>query len=122
MKFSKLICFLSFIVLFSCSKNDDLEVNSFANGLITVPKSFEPNGDGINDTFFVTAPNLYKYKIKIFNSRNVIVFESINQYRGWNGDYLGEPVPVGTYTWILNFVLTPTDDEEVVSGSVVLTR
>jgi len=108
--------------VYSCEKSEDLNQTSFADGRIIVPKSFEPNNDGKQDTFFVTAPNLYSYQLKIFNSRNLIVFESVNQYRGWNGNYLGEPVPAGTYTWILNFRIEPTDAEQIVSGSLELIR
>jgi gliding motility-associated-like protein len=49
------------------------------------------------------------------------VFESKNQSLGWDGTYLGKPMPTGTYVWYLNALFqdgTVADKK----GSVALVR
>ncbi|MBA2745681.1 MAG: gliding motility-associated C-terminal domain-containing protein [Flavisolibacter sp.] len=68
--------------------------------------AFTPNGDGINDTWWVTNPNcLREARVQIFNRYGAKVFESNNYQNNWNGTYKGKPVPDGTYYFVVQYRL-----------------
>jgi gliding motility-associated-like protein len=50
-----------------------------------VPNVFTPNGDGINDFFFIKNENLSDYHLTIYNRWGQAVFESRNLTETWNG-------------------------------------
>lgn len=66
---------------------------------IYVPNTFTPNGDGLNDTFGVTGEAIEEFRMQVFNRWGQLVFESKNAMDRWDGTYLGEPVPMGTYVY-----------------------
>jgi len=54
----------------------------------SVPNTFTPNGDGINDFY------LKGWNKKIFNRNGILLFEGED---GWDGTYQGKPVANDTY-------------------------
>ena len=95
--------------------NDDCDANNIPNYLdplpcdISVPNAFSPNGDNINETFYIQGINAYpKNKFSVFNRWGVVVFEKEKYGNDWNGTSAvlggigGEPLPVGTYFYVLD--------------------
>ncbi|MES2330806.1 MAG: PKD-like domain-containing protein [Bacteroidota bacterium] len=86
-----------------CITTDSLLVRVFDRNLvdIMVPKSFTPNGDGINDILYpyIAGIKTFKY-FRIFNRYNQLMFETTNPDRGWNGSMNGTPQPMSIYIWI----------------------
>lgn len=66
---------------------------------IYVPNTFTPNGDGLNDTFGVAGEAIEEFRMQVFNRWGQLVFESKNAMDRWDGTYLGEAVPMGTYVY-----------------------
>lgn len=67
---------------------------SLADGQLSFPKAFSPNGDGQNDTWVVT--NLLKFpknEVIIFNRWGAEVYRQKNYQNNWNGNKLEQ----GTY-------------------------
>lgn len=67
-----------------------------ANNMIT------PNGDGINDTWIVK--NIERYpnnELNIFDRDGRVVFMTIGYDNLWSGQFNGNPLPEGTYYYIL---------------------
>lgn len=68
-----------------------------------IPQGFSPNGDGINDTFYIPDFSTYEgIRLVVVNSWGSIIFQSENYANDWNGianrgNYNGKIVPVGTY-------------------------
>ncbi len=76
------------------------------------PTAFSPNTTGPagglysphekrNDVFhplFDTEP--LEYRLRIYSRRGVLVFESNDIYRGWDGYYLQERAAAGVYVWM----------------------
>jgi gliding motility-associated-like protein len=70
-------------------------------------EAFTPNGDGINDLWLLTNGTacLTNIKAQVFNRYGSKVYESNNYQNNWNGTYKGDPLPDGTYYYIINFTL-----------------
>ncbi|HCN83851.1 MAG TPA: hypothetical protein DIT07_09555 [Sphingobacteriaceae bacterium] len=67
-----------------------------------IPNTFTPNGDNVNDELVVTITNLRAYHIRIFNRWGEPLFESVDIFENWKGLYKGEPLPVGTYYYVID--------------------
>src|SRR5690554_568327 len=68
-----------------------------------VPNAFAPNG--VNRVFipkgiFIDITN---YELAIFNRWGEQVFFSHDINKGWNGNYKGQPVQIGTYVYTIRF-------------------
>jgi gliding motility-associated-like protein len=71
--------------------------------VVYVPNSFTPNGDGMNDEFFVKGndvdPEVFQFMI--FNRWGELIFETTDLNEGWDGTEGGLDVPIGIYIWKL---------------------
>lgn len=66
-----------------------------------VPKSFSPNGDGVNDILYPYLAGVKKMtSFRIMNRYNQLMFETTNHDQGWNGTANGVAQPMGIYIWI----------------------
>jgi len=65
------------------------------------PTAFTPNGDGLNDIFVYKASLLAEVSFQIFNRWGEIVFSTEEIGSGWDGNYLGQAAPEGTYLFKL---------------------
>ena len=88
-----------------------------------VPSIITPNNDGVNDLFVVPClldqdafPNS---EVIIFNRWGDEVFRSRVPYQNeWNGTYDGEPLPAGTYFYVIDYGI----GGEPESGFVIIQR
>ncbi len=64
-----------------------------------VPTAFSPNGDGNNDVFKVYGSGLSKVNMQVFNRWGEKVFDTSNQWLGWDGSYKGIVQNPGVYTY-----------------------
>ncbi|WP_177192213.1 MBG domain-containing protein [Chitinophaga arvensicola] len=74
---------------------------------ISIPNTFSPNGDGVND--YWTIPELANYpqaNVAIINRDGQLVFESKNFSR-WDGKNAGKDLPAGVYFY--RVIKTPGD-------------
>ena len=68
---------------------------------VFIPNSFSPNGDGLNDEFKPVANCDVTYSMQIFNKWGTIVFSTTNINEGWDGNFDGEPVQNGKYSYVV---------------------
>jgi gliding motility-associated-like protein len=52
---------------------------------IFIPTAFTPNGDGINEAFYVYATEINTFNMQMFDRWGNLIFESDNLYEGWDG-------------------------------------
>jgi gliding motility-associated-like protein len=101
----------------NCTAVDNLTVRILKP--IQVPNAFSPNGDGINDRWMI--PNLADYpgaKVEIFNRWGQPVFTSYGYNTPWDGSYLGKPLPLATYY----YVITLNNGFKPVTGSITIIK
>ena len=93
---------------------------------VTIPTSFTPNGDGVNEDFRVTfkdkKPEMYH--LMVYNRWGELMFESDKLEEGWNGNEREKKTPAvtGVYMWILSFSYTEEGAPVDCTGSVTLLR
>lgn len=77
---------------------------------INVRNAFTPNGDGVNDLWFVYDQNFCLLngngvKASVYNRYGSKVYESKDYKNNWDGTYQGKALPDGTYYGLLEFTL-----------------
>ena len=66
------------------------------------PNMFTPNGDGVNDIFWITGLSVYNPTLKVLNRWGVEIYSSSNLW--WNGDGgNGYYCENGVYNWIIEY-------------------
>lgn len=99
---------------------------TYITGILTVTpagvivfNTFSPNGDGINDTWAIKYIEYYpNCTVDIFNRWGARIFSSIGYGRQWDGQLGGNPLPTGTYYYVINL----KDKSPAKSGWVVIVR
>ncbi len=100
-----------------CSVTDDVFVKVLSSP--SVPNTFTPNGDGINDEWDIKYLNTYPdATVEIYNRYGEKVFTSSGYPIPWNGRYNNIDLPVGTYYYIVN----PRNGRKLITGSVTILR
>ncbi len=88
---------------------------------VFVPNSFTPNGDGNNDVFQIYGQGIKTVDLKIFNRWGELVYESNNQFDGWDGTYKGELQLPQVFTYAVR-ILFLNDKKVDKKGTVTLVR
>jgi len=71
---------------------------------LRIPNAFSPNGDGHDDTWEIDHIGAYSTNhVLVFNRWGSKIFEASGYRHGseWNGTIGGQPVPVGTYYYVI---------------------
>jgi gliding motility-associated-like protein len=70
---------------------------------IVIPNTFTPNGDGINDRWVIKELENYPgAQLSLFNRYGTILYRAQGNYVPWDGNYNGQPVPFGTYYYLID--------------------
>lgn len=102
----------------NCIASDTIRV--FALKQLSIPNAFSPNGDGINDRWEINFLNDYPLcKIEIFNRNGQLVYRSVGYNGPWDGTVNGNPVPVGTYYYIIEL---NNNGYSKLSGSITILK
>ena len=86
---------------------------------VFIPNAFSPNGDGLNDTWYIPALSAYtKFELSVFNRYGQVVFQNKNSNKPWNGKYKGEPLPIGVYVYMIDLKV----GGKILKGTVTIVR
>lgn len=100
-------------------------INTYpCDSCIWVPSAFSPNGDGRNDKFhvFKRCP-LKQYYLEVLDRYGQIVFQSFDFENQWDGKVHGVPADVGTYYYLIKYILEkPGSPERYIKGDVTLIK
>ena len=106
----------------NCSLTDEVTVK--IKEVITIPTGFTPNQDGTNDTWEIINIQQYPNNIvRVYDRSGQLVFKTTgykNTNNNWNGDYLGKPLPVSTYYYVID--LRNGNSDSVYKGFVTIIR
>ncbi len=72
---------------------------------IPMPSAFSPNGDGLNDTYFITLPGAIDELItfEIFNTWNELIFRTQNASDMWDGTFDGQKLNPGGFLYKIRY-------------------
>jgi len=111
-----------------CTVRDEVWVRVDRRGGLYIPNAFSPNGDGINDVFFVNTDASVRRiaSLRIFDRWGALVFERKDSLpndpaTGWNGDIGGKPAMQGLYVYVIE-VERADGVAERYSGEVMVVR
>lgn len=83
--------------------SNQLVVNIIPAPNVTVPNTFTPNGDGIND--FWAIPDLVSYPgclVTIFTRYGEQIYQSKGYPKPWDGNYKGSQLPMAVYYYLID--------------------
>jgi len=70
---------------------------------LTIANGMSPNGDGINDVFYIEGLDLYPdHRLCIYNRWGNVVFPLGKYNNDWRGVWNGNDLPDGTYFYVLD--------------------
>jgi len=105
-----------------CNTNCDTAVVIMTTTAILpcdIPNIFTPNGDNVNDFFNIPCLGLFQQaELVVFNRWGDLVFETSNYQNDWDGTHQGNPLPDGTYFYIIQI----DGASDTVQGSVEIRR
>ncbi len=103
-----------------CTGRDTVFVNVKGENTIFVTprKVFSPNGDGIDDQWFIKDIERYPdSSITIFTGEGSTVYEASPYYNDWNAVYNGKNLPEGAYFYVIR-----AKNKDPKTGSVTVIR
>ncbi len=93
-----------------CSESDEIELAPCP--IVYIPNAFTPDGDGINDVFYIYGEGIREMDLYIYNRWGEEIFHSDDQSIGWNGldkNGNGKPVQIEVYPYLLVYRGLGTD-------------
>ncbi len=109
-----------------CITND--EINIFVTRDVFAPNIFSPNGDGINDYFYLQTgfPQANIVELNIYNRWGAQVFGALDimtsdELKGWDGSINGQTGHAGTYIWTAKVQLNGGRLNQM-TGQIILSR
>ena len=86
---------------FGCTSTDFVDV--VVNESLDLPTAFTPDGDNFNDVWNLKELSSYPDNVvKIYNRWGNLIFESTGYQESWEGTFNGEPLPSGSYFYIID--------------------
>ncbi|HRP32335.1 MAG TPA: gliding motility-associated C-terminal domain-containing protein [Agriterribacter sp.] len=86
-----------------------------------IPNAFTPNNDGKNDLFRIYGSAVTGANIRIYNQWGVMIYETSDNTKGWDGTHKNHPQPVGLYVYVIKVRLA-NEDTFIKKGTIRLIR
>ncbi len=68
-----------------------------------IPNAFTPNGDGVNDTWYIETLLAYPgAEVKVYNRAGQVVFDNHGKAVWWDGTYKGLQQTSGAYVYVID--------------------
>jgi gliding motility-associated-like protein len=108
---------------FGCKTTDTITVNITGATAMAIANAFTPgNGNSPNNMFKIDKLGIATLnKFQIFDRWGVMVFETTDINKGWNGMYNDKPQPLAVYVYHID-ALTKEGTKFVKTGNVTLIR
>ena len=86
------------------------------------PNAQIPNGDGINDLFFVHGTGITDLQLLIFDRWGELIFTAEDLATGWDGTYAGRVVQDGVYEYKVRYRVIDAQGWQQAVGHVSVLR
>jgi gliding motility-associated-like protein len=108
----------------NCSAFDSVLVTvQIPQTMLIMPDAFTPNADGLNDYLFpINTDNYSQVGLMVINRWGEVIYNENSIAKGWDGNYMGTPQPIGTYVYMINATEKLTGKQIQIQGSVSLVR
>jgi gliding motility-associated-like protein len=108
---------------YGCHTSDSVTITILCPGdILFIPNAFTPNGDGVDDVFFIRSVGMKQLNyLRVFDRWGQLVFETNDLSVGWDGTFKGQKLFPGVYVYDLNAICSTgvTIDKK---GNVTLIR
>lgn len=111
-----------------CENIDSMYLTVIDTGGVFVPNIFSPNGDGVNDRFYIFAnPEIKEVsEFRIFDRWGEEVFGNYNFIpndpgQGWDGNLKGKKMNPGVFVWFA-IIVSINGEEKTYQGDVTLMK
>lgn len=104
--------------------SDSIHISVYSSDDYELPNVFTPNGDGINDEWFINfaaASSFTTYRISIYNRWGILVWESFDALEKWNGMFNDIPATEGVYHYVFE-IASPCIPYRITPGFITLSR
>jgi len=88
---------------FGCKATDDICIAITNEFGVYIPNVITPNGDGVNDIFYVYGYSITDVHMSIFNRWGEKLFSSSDQTVGWPGTFKGVDCQNGVYVYKVDY-------------------
>lgn len=108
-----------------CTDSTTLYLNIEVDINIYVPNTFSPNGDGINDAFYIQGDGIDQnnFELEIYDRWGLEIFSSTLVSESWDGTFKnGIDVPIGVYIWKLVTKGLNSSEKTIRFGQVTIVR
>jgi gliding motility-associated-like protein len=100
-----------------CESTQNLKITVLRK--LEIYNTFSPNNDGVNDVWNIKNVNQYpNINVQIFNRYGIKLFQSNGYTSPWDGNYQNQPLPAGTYYYIISL----ESMKDKLSGFITLVR
>lgn len=113
---------------YDCTDSATIDVTIYYQKKLAIPNAFTPDGDGLNDWFYIIAGSEVKQvkSLQIFSRWGEKVFERNNAKpndlsAGWDGKHKGQKAAQGTYVYVA-VLLLEDGKTETHKGTITLFR
>jgi gliding motility-associated-like protein len=113
---------------FGCEDEFTTTIDEECPGTLYVPNSFTPNGDGVNDVWFVYGENILEFYVQIWDRWGEEIYASDNMYQPWQGQRRNgdQYVQNDVYTYKVTYRMRGEDgklgEELFKKGHIVMVR
>ena len=105
-----------------CAESDYVFVKVYEGPTYYLPNAFTPDGNGLNDIFMPIPVGIKSTDyFRVFNRYGVLMFETRQWMKGWDGTIKGKPAASGTYVWMVKGIDKNGNLVEM-KGTVILLR
>lgn len=88
---------------------------------IDIPDGFTPNGDNMNETWIIGNVEMYpNIVVEIYNRWGELLFRSEGYNEPWDGRFNGDPLPIGTYYYVID--INEPEFQDKISGPLTILR
>lgn len=112
---------------FACTKRDSIVVTEVCPPVVYIPTGFKPGSpdeSGKNATFQIFGKDFTEYKLIVFSRWGEVIFVSHDKNESWDGTYRGQPMPTGTYPYLVTYhgKAKGTEGPHKMEGTVTIIR